>query len=39
VPFQFNPHYFTGKTFVKGDDSGFHELFGETRDDGLREFH
>jgi dipeptidase E len=39
VPFQVNPHYFSGQTFVKGDDGGFHEHFGETRDDRLREFH
>jgi dipeptidase E len=39
VPFQVNPHYFTGQTFVKDDDDGYHEHFGETRDDRLREFH
>jgi dipeptidase E len=39
VPFQVNPHYFTGQTFVKGDDGSFQEHFGETRDDRLREFH
>jgi dipeptidase E len=39
VPFQVNPHYFTGQTFVKADDGSFHEHFGETRDDRLREFH
>jgi len=38
VPFQVNPHYFTGQTWVKRDD-GFHEHYGETRDDRLREFH
>ena len=38
VPFQVNPHYFTGQTWVKRDD-GYHEHFGETRDDRLREFH
>jgi dipeptidase E len=38
VPFQINPHYFSGQTFVKVGD-GFHEHFGETRDDRLREFH
>src|SRR5262245_41224104 len=32
VPFQVNPHYFQGQTFVKHGDS-FHEHFGETRDD------
>jgi dipeptidase E len=39
VPFQVNPHYFTERTFVKGDDGSFHEHFGETRDDRLREYH
>jgi dipeptidase E len=38
VPFQVNPHYFSGETYVKRDD-GYHEHFGETRDDRLREFH
>jgi dipeptidase E len=38
VPFQVNPHYFTGQTWVKHGD-GFHEHYGETRDDRLREFH
>jgi dipeptidase E len=38
VPFQINPHYFTGQTHVKRDD-GYHEHFGETRDDRIREFH
>jgi dipeptidase E len=38
VPFQVNPHYFSGATWVKGADS-FHEHYGETRDDRLREFH
>jgi dipeptidase E len=38
VPFQVNPHYFTGQTHLKRDD-GYHEHFGETRDDRIREFH
>jgi dipeptidase E len=38
VPFQLNPHYFSGQTHVKRDD-GYHEHFGETRDDRLRQFH
>jgi dipeptidase E len=38
VPFQVNPHYFNGQTFVKRDDV-LQEHFGETRDDRLREFH
>jgi dipeptidase E len=39
VHFQVNPHYFTGQPFVKAEDGSFHEHFGETRDDRLREFH
>jgi dipeptidase E len=39
VSFQINPHYFTGQTWIKQDDGTFHEHFGETRDDRLREFH
>ncbi|MBY0526313.1 MAG: dipeptidase PepE [Gemmataceae bacterium] len=38
VPFQINPHYFFGQFYVK-DADGFHEHFGETRDDRIREFH
>lgn len=38
VPFQVNAHYFTGHPFVKRDDV-FHEHFGETRDERIREFH
>jgi dipeptidase E len=38
VPFQINPHYFSGTTYVKRDEA-YHEHFGETRDDRLREFH
>jgi dipeptidase E len=38
VPFQVNPHYFTGQTYVKRDD-GYQEHYGETRDERLREFH
>jgi dipeptidase E len=38
VPFQVNPHYFNGQTFVRRDDD-LHEHFGETRDDRLREYH
>lgn len=38
VPFQINPHYFHGASFVKRDEV-LHEHFGETRDDRLREFH
>jgi dipeptidase E len=38
VPFQINPHYFTGQTYVKRNDR-YVEHFGETRDDRIREFH
>jgi dipeptidase E len=38
VPFQLNPHYFTGQVHVK-TDAGYHEHYGETRDERLREFH
>jgi dipeptidase E len=38
VPFQINPHYFSGQVHVKTAD-GYHEHFGETRDDRIREFH
>ncbi len=38
VPFQVNPHYFLGTSFVRQGDS-YVEHFGETRDDRLREFH
>jgi dipeptidase E len=38
VPFQVNPHYFNGQTYVKVADD-YHEHFGETRDERLREFH
>jgi dipeptidase E len=39
VSFQVNPHYYNGQSFVKRDDGGFQEHFGETRDERLREFH
>jgi dipeptidase E len=38
VPFQVNPHYFFGQTFVKQGEA-YQEHFGETRDDRIREFH
>jgi dipeptidase E len=38
VPFQINPHYFTGQTHVKVGDA-YVEHFGETRDERLKEFH
>jgi dipeptidase E len=38
VPFQVNPHYYTGMNYVRHGDE-FVEHFSETRDDRLREFH
>src|SRR5439155_18347260 len=38
VPFQVNPHYFTGPTYV-WRTFWYREHYGETRDDRLREFH
>lgn len=38
VPFQVNPHYYHGQTFVKRGEE-LCEHFGETRDERLREFH
>jgi dipeptidase E len=38
VPFQINPHYFFGQTFVQ-DGETYRPHFGETRDDRIREFH
>jgi dipeptidase E len=38
VPFQVNPHYFFGQSFVKHGEN-FQEHFGETRDERIREFH
>lgn len=38
VPFQVNPHYYAGSSWVKVGDE-FREHFGETRDDRIREFH
>jgi dipeptidase E len=38
VPFQVNPHYYTGQNHVRHGEL-FVEHFGETRDDRLREFH
>lgn len=38
VPFQINPHYYTGSNFVQHGD-GYVPHFGETRDDRIREFH
>lgn len=38
VPFQINPHYLSGRTYVQvGED--LLEHFGETRDDRIAEFH
>jgi dipeptidase E len=38
VPFQINPHYYSGANWVKHGEE-FVEHFGETRDDRIREFH
>jgi dipeptidase E len=38
VPFQINPHYFFGPTYLRVDDD-YQPHFGETRDDRIREFH
>ncbi len=38
VPFQINPHYFSGQVYVNAAGA-FHEHLGETRDDRIREFH
>src|SRR5262249_16197564 len=38
VPFQVNPHYYSGSNYVKQGDE-FIEHFGETREDRRREFH
>ena len=38
VPFQVNPHYYTGANYVRHGEA-LVEHFGETRDDRLREFH
>ena len=35
IPFQINPHYFHGTTFVR-DGETYREHFGETRDERLR---
>ncbi len=38
VPFQVNPHYFFGPTYLLVGDR-YEQHFGETRDDRIREFH
>jgi dipeptidase E len=38
VPFQVNPHYYTGRNYIREGDT-FLEHFGETRDERLLEFH
>jgi dipeptidase E len=38
VPFQVNPHYFSGPTWVR-TPAGYRRHFGETRDDRIAEFH
>ena len=37
-PWQINPHYFNGHTYVKSNNE-YHEHFGETRDERIQEFH
>lgn len=39
VPFQINPHYFAGATWIRMDESTFVSYGGETRDVRIREFH
>ncbi|MDJ0975270.1 MAG: dipeptidase PepE [Planctomycetota bacterium] len=39
VPFQINPHYFAGRTWIRQADEQFLPYGGETRDDRIREFH
>ena len=38
VPFQINPHYYSGSNYVRTADS-YREHFGETRDQRIAEFH
>jgi dipeptidase E len=38
VPFQVNPHYYTGQNYVR-DGEAFVEHFSETRDQRIQEFH
>jgi dipeptidase E len=38
VPFQINPHYYSGSNYIREGDT-FVEHFGETRDQRLAEFH
>jgi len=38
VPFQINAHYYPGHVWFRTGES-FHEHFGETREDRIREFH
>ncbi len=38
VPFQINPHFFSGRTYVQVGEE-LQEHFGETRDDRIAEFH
>lgn len=39
VPFQINPHYFSGKVLFRNPKGEITEYAGETRDDRLNEFH
>jgi dipeptidase E len=38
VPFQINPHYYTGQNYVRHGDE-YVQHFGETRDERIKEFH
>jgi dipeptidase E len=38
VPFQLNPHYYTGRFYLPAGAT-YQEHFGETRDERIREFH
>jgi dipeptidase E len=39
VPFQVNPHYFSGSNYYQDADGQYQAHFGETRDERIREFH
>jgi len=38
VPFQLNPHYFSGSTYIRRGEE-LHEHYGETRDERIAEYH
>jgi dipeptidase E len=39
VPFQINTHYYPGQIHIRDEHGNYHEHFGETRLDRIREFH